>query len=130
MEILLALGAGAAALTAISVASRKAINSARAFFALQTVAARLINAEMTVNSGGSLLDKVNKIAPNHRIAEDHWIKLSERQADIKRALVLSSTATDLRLVKLEKAVSEHGTDPCQRLRALETAVLERLKETP
>lgn len=110
MEILLALGAGAAALTAISVASRKAINSARAFFALQTAAARLINAEMTPNGGGSLLDKVNKIAPNHASAEKHWTELGEKQEQIKRAVTKTATALDVRLSRVEKAVLAIGEE--------------------
>lgn len=110
MEILLVIGAGAGALTAISVLSRKAVNSARAFFALQTVAARLINAEMTTNSGGSLLDKVNKIAPNHAAAEEHWTELGVKQEEIKKAVQVTATALDLRLVRVERAVLAIGEE--------------------
>lgn len=107
METLIVAGAVAGALVAIGIALRKAFISARNFFALQTAAARLVNAEMTVNDGGSLLDKVNRIATNHATAQKHWEALDVAITETRK--IATDTAVELRQITESTATELKAT---------------------
>lgn len=47
--------------------------------ALRTVA----EAQLTPNGGGSLVDKVNQIGPNHEFAKDQWTELRGLITDVQ-----------------------------------------------
>lgn len=61
VQWLIAVGAVAGALTTVGVFTRKAWRSTSEFFRNAHAAARIINAELQANGGGSLVDKVNRI---------------------------------------------------------------------
>ncbi len=46
----------------------------------------LMESQLRPNGGGSLTDKVDRIAPNHVAAETHWKALEENQENVKRDL--------------------------------------------
>lgn len=61
-----------------------------------TAAADLIQAQLNPNGGGSLMDKVNRIAPNHAEAQHHWTTIEKRLDE-----------GDKRFATLEAAIKEH-----------------------
>ena len=60
-QTLIAIGAGATALTAIGIAIRRGWVALSSFVRRVDASSRIINAEMVGNGGGTLLDKVNRI---------------------------------------------------------------------
>lgn len=78
---------------------------------------RLVQAQLSENGGGSLVDKVNKLITetpaNHALAEQHWTRLEETQKVIAKDLSEKSTAQELtmadfnvRLKRLEAVLLE------------------------
>lgn len=104
-EPVLLLGAIAGALVAIGVALRKGYRVVSEFFSMQAVAARLISAEMRPNGGSTLLDKVNKIAPYHKEAEEHWTALRKSHADVAEKLETNQKEVAKRLEKIEQTIA-------------------------
>ena len=82
---LTALTAIGAALTWIARRIRKAIRRAQHLGRRLDAVADIADAQLTINGGGSMLDKVNKIEANHLVAEKHWKALEEAQSDILTA---------------------------------------------
>lgn len=69
-------------------------------------ASRIVAAELTVNGGGSLLDKVNQIGRNHEDAKEHWSKLElgQEQFDGTQRKIL------IRLTSLETEAQKHWSN--------------------
>jgi hypothetical protein len=79
-----AVAAVISAVVAIFVGLRKIYRGCAEVFRVQASASKIINAELTPNGGGSLLDKVARIPQieerllqNHIQAEDHWTTLEQ-----------------------------------------------------
>lgn len=71
------LGALLGALGVLGVRARRGWKKTVFIFARLEAVADLAEAQLTVNGGTSLLDKVNKIEANHEVAELHWTGLED-----------------------------------------------------
>ena len=97
------------AVVGIGAGGRKCWRAISEVVKLQNVAARLIAAEMTTNGGGSLLDKVNRIAANHASSEAHYEALEEM-------IVTSSDVNQKRW----SALSEHTLQVADKTETIAT----------
>lgn len=92
-QAVIVTGGVAGALTACWILARRAYRAVREAISMQVAAGRIINAELTRNGGGSLLDKVNRIEGNHQQAQRHWEALEESQRTIVKRLEKIEAAT-------------------------------------
>lgn len=93
MDTILVAGAVATALGAMLMFAVRAYRGVRDFMVSANAASKLINAELTRNGGGSLLDKVNKIEPYHIEAKRRLDAIEEGHKAIVRRLDKIEAAT-------------------------------------
>jgi len=84
------VGAGLTGTALVARQVRKALSTASRI-------AQLLEAQLQPNGGGSLVDKVNKIQPNHEAAETHWKALEVNQTAMKREMADGFRAINRRL---------------------------------
>ena len=78
----------------------------------------LLQAQLTPNDGGSLVDKVNQIGPNHSKVEEHWAE----QVAVAKTLSEKVEATRLSVAKGHENLAKQIDNISDRVAAIEAQV--------
>lgn len=103
LRLVLVAGSVCAALIGIGAFTRNAWKKLGEIVDNTRAAGELLDAQLTVNHGTSLLDKVNKIAGNHMEAERHWTVLED-------AMLVSQDVAEKRWTELTEKSSTIAAD--------------------
>lgn len=86
----------------------------------------VVDLQLTENGGGSLIDKVNKIAPNHTEARGHWEELKASQVEIKQNSIDIAEALKKDNAEIADALKKENATIAARLEARSLVADERL----